>query len=131
MGGSYERVAETANMETLKQRAELILEYEQQMSEIELDNKQWHPSYLHVLVPKYEVDDEERADEERVIKGVERLLDKDTDKMNKMRAQLEATNLQVAQTNTQVAEINNKFNEVTEQVAELKDLLLKLQPAQY
>ena len=38
MGGSYERVAETAKMETLKQRAKLIVEYEQMMSTQDLDN---------------------------------------------------------------------------------------------
>ena len=44
MGGSYERVAETAKLVTLKNRAELILQYEMRMSREELDNEQWHPT---------------------------------------------------------------------------------------
>ena len=44
MGGSYERVAETAKLVTLKNRAELILQYEMRMSTEELKNEQWHPT---------------------------------------------------------------------------------------
>ena len=44
MGGSYERVAETAKLVTLKNRAKLILQYETRMSPEELANEQWHPT---------------------------------------------------------------------------------------
>ena len=44
MGGSYERVAETAKLVTLKNRAELILQYEMRMSPEEQANEQWHPT---------------------------------------------------------------------------------------
>ena len=44
MGGSYERVAETAKLVTLKNRAELILQYEMRMSQEEQRNEQWHPT---------------------------------------------------------------------------------------
>ena len=66
MGGSYECVAETAKLVTLKNRAELILQYEVRMSVEQLANKQWHPTYLHALVPadddmEEELDDDDEA----------------------------------------------------------------------
>ena len=67
-------MAETARIETLKRRAELIVEYERTMEKRELANKEWHPIYLHVLLPKYEVDDKVSADDVDVIDGVKRLL---------------------------------------------------------
>ena len=46
MGGSYERVAETAKLVTLRNRAELILQYEMRMTDEETKNEQWHPTVL-------------------------------------------------------------------------------------
>ena len=75
MGGSYERVAETAKLVTLKNRAELILQYEMRMSEEQLADRQWHPTHLHALVPADDDVDEELDDDEAgVINGVKRLL---------------------------------------------------------
>ena len=76
MGGSYERVAETAKLVTLKNRAELILQYEVRMSPEQLEeNEQWHPTYLHALVPADDDVDEELDDDEAgVINGVKRAL---------------------------------------------------------
>ena len=51
MGGSYEKVAEASTRETLKHRAELIMGYEKVMSKAELANEQWHPTYIHALIP--------------------------------------------------------------------------------
>ena len=72
MGGSYEQVAQSATLETLKQRAELILSFERMMSSKERNNPQWHPKYLHALVPADEV--EEVTDEDGVLNGVKKLL---------------------------------------------------------
>ena len=73
MGGSYEKVAEKAERETLKQRAELIVTYEQKMTKAQLANKQWHPTYVHALVP---TDDDEGSQNEEagVVNGVKRLF---------------------------------------------------------
>ena len=74
MGGSYERVAETGRLVRQQQRAKLILQYERLMSEADRNNKQWHPKYLHVLVPADELEEEVGPDEAGVINGVKRLL---------------------------------------------------------
>ena len=63
-GGSYERVAETARMHARKQRAQLILDFERTMSEAERSNVQWHPTYLHLLLPKDDEVQEELAEED-------------------------------------------------------------------
>jgi hypothetical protein len=52
-GGSYERVHEEAGLESLKNKAKLILEYEENMSSSESEVEMWHPQYVHVLVPKH------------------------------------------------------------------------------
>eukprot|EP01047_Picozoa_sp_COSAG01_P040377 COSAG01_NODE_3395_length_6148_cov_1.985948_1_plen_1195_part_00 len=74
MGGAYERVAETARLVRQKQRAELILQYERLMSTADRSNLQWHPRYLHALVPADELEEEAGAEEAGVINGVKRLL---------------------------------------------------------
>ena len=67
-------MAEKAKLETLKQRAELILQFERVMSKAERENPQYHPKYLHALVAADEVEDELGAEEAGVINGVKRLL---------------------------------------------------------
>eukprot|EP01043_Picozoa_sp_COSAG02_P013908 COSAG02_NODE_563_length_20290_cov_23.664108_12_plen_77_part_00 len=59
MGGSYEKVAEKSTRETLKHRAELIVGYEQTMSNAELANEQWHPTFIHALIPANDDEDGE------------------------------------------------------------------------
>ena len=59
MGGSYEKVAEKSTRETMKHRAELIIGYEQTMSNAELANEQWHPTFIHALIPADEDEDGE------------------------------------------------------------------------
>ena len=76
MGGSYERIAENGSAEYMMPRASFVLNYETQLTAEELANKQWHPMYLHLLVP---ADDDAWAEEELnaeagVINGVKRLL---------------------------------------------------------
>jgi phosphatidate phosphatase APP1 len=74
MGGSYERVEETSKLQTLKNRAQLILEYEKNMSQDQLKSDELHPRYLHVLVPRFSIDDEHNEKEAGVINGVKRML---------------------------------------------------------
>lgn len=62
-GGSYERVAETAQMQALRQRAQLVLDFEKRMSKAERSNVDWHPKYLHMLLPKDTVEDVLREEE--------------------------------------------------------------------
>ena len=62
-------------METLKQRAQLIMQYEQSMSKQQLENNSWHPKYIHLLMPANEVEEQLEDEEEAgVINGVRRLL---------------------------------------------------------
>ena len=131
MGGYYEKVAETAKMETLKQRAELILEYEQLMTRRELDNYQWHPRYLHVLVPKHEVDTSQKHEEPGIINGVRRVINKDKLKFEALATQLEQTKNEVAKANLQVAGVKDEMKLMQGQMAEIRSLLLALQPKQH
>ena len=75
MGGSYEKVAEKATRETMKQRAELIVGYEQTMSKAQLANKQWHPTYVFALLPADGDEAGEGMEEAGVVNGVRRLLE--------------------------------------------------------
>ena len=50
-----EKVAETADMETLKSRAELILEFERQGR---VPCEEPEKPYLHILLPKHDLGDE-------------------------------------------------------------------------
>ena len=68
-------MAETARMQTLRQRAELILQYEQSQSDLERANQQWHPTFLHMLVPLFEEDGEISEDQDGVISFVKRYMD--------------------------------------------------------
>jgi hypothetical protein len=66
MGGTYQRVHEKSKLETLRNRAKLILEYEKNMSEVQRAGEKWHPRYLHFLVLKRDVvmnDEYHTADE--------------------------------------------------------------------
>ena len=66
MGGTYQRVHEKSALETLRNRAKLILEYEKNMSEAQRSGEKWHPRYLHFLVLKRDVvmnDEYHEADE--------------------------------------------------------------------
>ena len=77
MGGSYERVEEYSKLETLKNRAKLILEYEKNMPDEELQSDVFNPRYLHILVPKLAggFGGEGSASEEAgVVNGVKRLF---------------------------------------------------------
>lgn len=123
-------VAETAKMETLRQRAELILEYEQMMYQRELDNPQWHPRYLHVLVPKHEVDSHKDVDESGIINGVKRLIKKDKDKIEALATQLEQTKHGVAKANIQVGHVKDEMKLMQKQMTEIRSLLVALQPKQ-
>ena len=66
MVGTYEKVAVPSYERVIivRNRAELILNYESQMSREELANEQWHPRYLHALVPADDDVDEEIDDDE-------------------------------------------------------------------
>jgi hypothetical protein len=67
-------------MQTVRQRAALIMQYEQTHSKEKRDSsgargQQWHPTFLHMLVPKFELDEAVMEDEDGVINGVKRYLD--------------------------------------------------------
>lgn len=81
MGGTYQRVHEKSNLETLRNRAKLILEYEKNMSAAEREGEKWHPRYLHFLVPKSDSvlsDEYNTADEraESMKKQMQHVMDK-------------------------------------------------------
>lgn len=74
MGGSYERVEAYSKLVTLKNRAELLLEFEKDMSSAEASSDQLHPRYLHFLVPKKQADFDAEDHEAGVVNGVRRLM---------------------------------------------------------
>ena len=64
------------------------------MSEVERKNQQWHPKYLHALVPVEEA--EEGKDEDGVLNGVKKLLKEERkmheERMKKMEQTIEQMN---------------------------------------
>ena len=104
MGGSYERVAETAKLVTLRNRAELILQYEMRMTNEETNIEQWHPTFLHALVPADDVEEELDEADAGVINGVKRLMVTERTKATKQAADGDAK-IQAA-LSTQANDIN-------------------------
>ena len=123
-------------METLQNKAELILEYEKRMSPGQLKDTavavQWHPKYVHVLLPRDKV--EEKSEEDGVINGVKRQLAIDKKesentikaldaKLEEMRGEVRD---QIVATD---AKIDAMKDDMTQQMTELKSLLrLALEP---
>ena len=64
------------------------------MSKVERKNQQWHPKYLHALVPVEEA--EEGKDEDGVLNGVKKLLKEERkrheDRMKKMEQTIDQMN---------------------------------------
>ena len=101
---------ETAKMETLKQRAQLILQYEQAMTTSQLANKQYHPTYLHALVPADDAGEDGvqiDADEAGVINGVKRAL---AAQRKERRSDQVATDKKIAGLEKKIEE-SNKLNQ--------------------
>ena len=110
-------MAEKAKLETLKQRAELILQFERVMSKAERENPQYHPKYLHALVAADEVEDELGAEEAGVINGVKRLL---VEKLGK-----NSLGDKVEEMQTAIRANDQKVENIEEKVDGLKDDMAK------
>ena len=115
-------------METLRSKAKLILEYEHRMSEKQRNNKQWHPRYLHVLLPADEMGED--SEEDGVISGVKRqlALDKQASgaKLDAMKERMQGQDakLQVLETkmDTIQAEMKGQQQTLEEVTALVKDM---------
>ena len=122
-------MAEKAKLETLKQRAELILQFERMMSKAERANPQYHPKYLHALVAADEVEDELGAEEAGVINGVKRLLVEKLgknslgDKVEEMREMQKAISHEMQ---TAIRANDQKVENIEEKVDGLKDDMAKV-----
>ena len=122
-------MAEKAKLETLKQRAELILQFERVMSTAERENPQYHPKYLHALVAADEVEDELGAEEAGVINGVKRLLVEKLgknslgDKVEEMREMQKAISHEMQ---TAIRANDQKVENIEEKVDGLKDDMAKV-----
>eukprot|EP01047_Picozoa_sp_COSAG01_P009058 COSAG01_NODE_367_length_18064_cov_23.990315_2_plen_1367_part_00 len=131
MGGSYERVAETGRLVRQRERAKLILQYERLMSEADRNNKQWHPRYLHALVPADELEEEVGPDEAGVINGVKRLLLTNAKSggslESKMDKKVEGIQARVGQLESKmekkVSTVEEKVSKVDEKVAQMNTKL--------
>jgi chromosome segregation ATPase len=124
-------VAEKAKLETLKQRAELILQFEMMMSKAERENPQYHPKYLHALVAADEVEDELGAEEAGVINGVKRLLVEKLgknslgDKVEEMQKAIRANDQKVGKIEEKVEKVEEKVDKMEEKLDGLKDDMAK------
>ena len=125
-------MAEKAKLETLKQRAELILQFERMMSTAERENPQYHPKYLHALVAADEVEDELGAEEAGVINGVKRLLVEKLgknslgDKVEEMQKAISHEMQTAIRANDQkVEKIEEKVEKIEDKVDGLKDDMAK------
>ena len=124
-------MAEKAKLETLKQRAELILQFEMMMSKAERENPQYHPKYLHALVAADEVEDELGAEEAGVINGVKRLLVEKLgknslgDKVEEMREMQKAISHEmqtaIRANDQKVEKIEEKVEKIEEKVETIED----------
>jgi len=125
-------VAEKAKLETLKQRAELILQFERVMSKAERKNPQYHPKYLHALVAADEVEDELGAEEAGVINGVKRLLVEKLgknslgDKVEEMREISHEMQTAIRANDQKVEKIEEKVEKIEDKVDGLKDDMAKV-----
>ena len=121
-------MAEKAKLETLKQRAELILQFERVMSKAERENPQYHPKYLHALVAADEVEDELGAEEAGVINGVKRLLmGKNSlgDKVEEMQKAIRANDQKIEKIEEKVEKVEEKVDKMEEKLDGLKDDMAK------
>ena len=123
-------MAEKAKLETLKQRAELILQFERVMSKAERENPQYHPKYLHALVAADEVEDELGAEEAGVINGVKRLLmGKNSlgDKVEEMQKAIRANDQKVEKIEEKVEKIEDKVDGLKDDMAKVMAMLEAMQ----
>jgi peptidoglycan hydrolase CwlO-like protein len=128
-------VAEKAKLETLKQRAELILQFERVMSTAERENPQYHPKYLHALVAADEVEDELGAEEAGVINGVKRLLveklgknslgDKVEEMQKAIETKISANDQKIEKIEEKVEKVEEKVDKMEEKLDGLKDDMAK------
>ena len=118
-------MAEKAKLETLKQRAELILQFERVMSTAERENPQYHPKYLHALVAVDEVEDELGAEEAGVINGVKRLLVEKLGK-NSLGDKVEEMQTAIRANDQKVEKIEEKVEKIEDKVDGLKDDMAKV-----
>ena len=58
MGESVSRVQETARLHALRERAQLIVQYERSQSNKQHQDCSWHPTFLHMLRPQAELSQE-------------------------------------------------------------------------
>ena len=117
-------MAEKAKLETLKQRAELILQFERVMSKAERENPQYHPKYLHALVAADEVEDELGAEEAGVINGVKRLLVEKLGK-NSLGDKVEEMQTAIRANDQKVEKVEEKVDKMEEKLDGLKDDMAK------
>ena len=121
-------MAEKAKLETLKQRAELILQFERMMSTAERENPQYHPKYLHALVAADEVEDELGAEEAGVINGVKRLLVEKLGKNSlgdKVEEMQKAIETKISANDQKVEKVEEKVDKMEEKLDGLKDDMAK------
>ena len=75
------------------------------MSEVERKNQQWHPKYLHALVPVEEA--EEGKDEDGVLNGVKKLLKDERKRHEERMKKMEQT---IEQMNANQKQMEEKIN---------------------
>lgn len=61
MSESVSRMQDTVRLHTLRERAELIVQYERAQSQKQRENRSWHPTFLHMLRPKHEAGQNQTA----------------------------------------------------------------------
>jgi hypothetical protein len=137
MGGSFERINDTAQQARLRQRAKILLSFELLMRKRENQDTTWFPKWLLLFTPIDALDDDEvdgahtRAQRiEELIKSYTAGLDRQQAQLDRqqahMNAQAHKLHELIALVKTHTTEQTQKMDEQTQKMDKLSRMVEKL-----
>ncbi|GMI01212.1 hypothetical protein TrST_g7001 [Triparma strigata] len=127
MGDTFDRIQENSQAEFMYARAQIVLEYEGNLSEEEKNNPDWFPTWLQVLVPTLQ---EREGDHENWVGRVREL--KNTmkneigDLTNKLNESEKRRRVEQEERKKQTVKMEGKLEETNEKIEELLTLVRSL-----
>ena len=127
MGDTFDRIQENSQAEFMFARAQIVLEYEGNLSEEEKNNPDWFPTWLQVLVPTLQ---EREGDHENWVGRVREL--KNTmkneigDLTNKLNESEKRRRVEQEERKKQTVKMEGKLEETNEKIEELLALVRSL-----
>ena len=119
MGDIFDRIQENARAEFTFARAQIILEFEEVLSKEEKENKEWFPTWLQVLVPKLDVDDDVWIKWGGRVRSLKNSVRKVQDKLNESeRLRIESAKERTAEIEGLKVEFKNQLEKSEEMRAE-------------